>query len=31
MKNVYDVLKERGFIKQTIYDEDLYKCGRRRS
>lgn len=25
MKNVYDVLKERGFIKQTIYDEDLYK------
>ncbi len=24
-KNVYDVLKERGFIKQTIYDEDLYK------
>lgn len=24
MKNVYDVLKERGFIKQTIYDEDLY-------
>jgi hypothetical protein len=25
MANVYDVLKERGFIKQTIYDEDLYK------
>ncbi len=25
MKNIYDVLKERGFIKQTIYDEDLYK------
>ena len=25
MKNVYDVLKERGFIKQTIYDDDLYK------
>lgn len=24
-KNVYDVLKERGFIKQTIYDEELYK------
>ena len=24
-KNVYDVLKERGFIKQTIYDEDLRK------
>ena len=24
-KNVYDVLKERGFIKQTIYDEDLQK------
>ena len=23
--NVYDVLKERGFIKQTIYDEELYK------
>ncbi len=23
--NVYDVLKDRGFIKQTIYDEDLYK------
>ena len=25
MANVYDILKERGFIKQTIYDEDLYK------
>jgi len=25
VKNVYDVLKERGFIKQTIYDQDLYK------
>ena len=25
-KNVYDVLKERGFIKQTIYDEDLQKA-----
>ncbi len=25
-KNVYDVLKERGFIKQTIYDEELYKA-----
>ena len=25
MKNVFDVLKERGFIKQTIYEEDLYK------
>ena len=24
MKNVYDVLKERGFIKQTIYDKELY-------
>ena len=24
-KNVYDVLKERGFIKQTIYDDELYK------
>ena len=23
--NVLDVLKERGFIKQTIYEEDLYK------
>ncbi len=23
--NVMDVLKERGFIKQTIYEEDLYK------
>ena len=25
MKNVFDVLKERGFIKQTVYEEDLYK------
>ena len=25
MANVLDVLRERGFIKQTIYDEDLYK------
>ncbi len=25
MKNVLDVLKERGFVKQTIYEEDLYK------
>ncbi len=24
-KNVFDVLQERGFIKQTIYEEDLYK------
>lgn len=24
-KNVLDVLKERGFVKQTIYEEDLYK------
>lgn len=25
MQNVMDVLKERGFLKQTIYEEDLYK------
>lgn len=25
MKNVFDVLKERGFIKQTIYEEELIK------
>nr|MBO4518109.1 tyrosine--tRNA ligase [Clostridia bacterium] len=25
MKNVLDVLKERGFIKQTIYEDELYK------
>lgn len=25
MKNVFDVLKERGFIKQTIYEDELYK------
>lgn len=25
MKNVFDVLKERGFIKQTVFEEDLYK------
>lgn len=25
MQNVMDVLKARGFIKQTIYEEDLYK------
>ena len=24
-KNVYDVLKERGFIKQTIFEEELYE------
>ncbi len=24
-KNVLDILKERGFVKQTIYEEDLYK------
>jgi len=24
MKNAFDVLKERGFIKQTVYEEDLY-------
>ena len=22
-KNVFDTLKERGFIKQTVYEEDL--------
>ncbi|MBQ3597501.1 MAG: tyrosine--tRNA ligase [Clostridia bacterium] len=25
MKNVFDILKERGFIKQTIYEDELYK------
>ena len=25
MQNVFDVLKERGFIKQTVFEEDLYK------
>lgn len=25
MKNVMDTLRERGFIKQTVYEEDLYK------
>ncbi|MCD8372835.1 MAG: tyrosine--tRNA ligase [Clostridia bacterium] len=25
MANVMDVLRERGFIKQTVYEEDLYK------
>ncbi|MBR2498260.1 MAG: tyrosine--tRNA ligase [Clostridia bacterium] len=25
MKNVFDVLKERGFIKQTIFEEELYE------
>ena len=25
MKNVLDVLKERGFIKQTIYEDELYE------
>ncbi len=25
MKNVFDVLKERGFIKQTVYEEELYE------
>ena len=25
MKNVFDVLKERGFIKQSIYEDELYK------
>lgn len=24
-KNAFDVLKERGFIKQTVYEEELYK------
>ena len=24
-KNVFDVLKERGFIKQTVYEEELYE------
>ena len=26
MKNVFDVLKERGFIKQTVYEDDLYNA-----
>ena len=25
MKNIFDVLKERGFIKQTVFEEDLYE------
>ena len=25
MKNVFDVLKERGYIKQTVYEDELYK------
>ena len=25
MANVMDTLRERGFIKQTVYEEDLYK------
>ena len=25
MKNIIDTLRERGFIKQTVYEEDLYK------
>lgn len=25
MKNVMDTLRERGFVKQTVYEEDLYK------
>ncbi len=25
MKNIFDVLKERGFIKQTVYEEELYE------
>ena len=26
MKNVFDVLKERGFIKQTVYEDELYNA-----
>ena len=25
MKNALDILKERGFVKQTVYEDDLYK------
>ena len=25
MSNVMDTLRERGFVKQTVYEEDLYK------
>ena len=25
MKNIFDVLKERGFIKQTVFEDDLYE------
>ncbi|MEG2014843.1 MAG: tyrosine--tRNA ligase, partial [Clostridia bacterium] len=25
MKNVMDTLRERGFIKQVVYEEELYK------
>ena len=25
MKNVLDVLKERGYLKQIVYEEELYK------
>ncbi len=25
MKNIFDVLKERGFIKQTVYEDELYE------
>ena len=25
MKNVMDTLRERGFIKQTVYEEELYE------
>ena len=26
--NIMDVLRERGFIKQTVREEELYKIGR---
>ena len=25
MKNVMDTLRERGFVKQTVFEDDLYK------
>lgn len=25
MKNVMDILRERGFVKQTVFEEDLYR------
>ena len=24
-RNVFDILEERGFVKQTVYKDDLYK------